>query len=164
MSRKGRLLGLIVPALLLVGGGIAGTASVVAALYFHGPPYAESALQWATPDPRDEKDPNAGLTQFTAARLQQLRHGAEWGPIQYVPGDVPSTRPDMVSVNPIDRYTWGAAAYSVRAARCYLILVALDPNNPRYGSTYYGRLARGTSCVGLAASKTSVTSTTEPPE
>jgi hypothetical protein len=160
----GRLLGLVVPVVLLVAGGAAGTGSVVAALYFHGPPYAESALLWSVPDPRTGTDPTAGLAQFTAARLQRLHPGAEWGPIDYVPGDVRSTRPDMVSVNPIDRYTWGAAAYSVRAGRCYLILSADDPSNPRYGGTYYGRLPAGAPCVGAAATRQSVTSSNEPPE
>jgi hypothetical protein len=160
----GRLLGLIVPAILLVGGGASGTASVISALYFHGPPFAESALLWSIPDPRNAQDPSGALTQFTAARLQQLQQGAEWGPIEYVAGDVPSTRPDVVSVNPIDAYTWGAAAYSVRAGRCYVILVALDLANPNYGNTYYGRLAPGVPCLGTAATRQSVTTTTEPPE
>jgi hypothetical protein len=85
--------------------------------------------------------------------------------ITFVPADVPSTRPNMVSVNPIDQYTWGdAAAYSVRTDRCYLILSTEDPLNPQYGNTYYGRLAQGASCVGLAATRQTVTSSTEPPE
>ena len=86
------------------------------------------------------------------------------GRLPYVPADVPSTRPDMVSVNPIDQYTWGAAAYSVRTNRCYLILTAHNPSNPRYGNTFYGRLAQGAPCVGLAVTRQTVTSPTEPPE
>jgi len=159
-----RFLGLIVPIGMLLAWGIGGTVTVVGELYFHGPLYAESALQWAVPDPRDQRDPSAGLTEFTAPRLQSLKHGAEWGPIDYVEADTRSTRPEMVSVNPIDRFTWGAAAYSVRASRCYVILVANDPANPEYGSTYYGRLPRGALCVGAAVSRTSATSTTELPE
>jgi hypothetical protein len=70
----------------------------------------------------------------------------------------------MVSVNPIDQYTWGAAAYSVRMNRCYLILTALDPSNPKHGNTFYGRLAQGAHCVGLAATRQTVTSPTQLPE
>jgi hypothetical protein len=164
MMMGGRLAGAVIPAALLIAWGALGTGSVIAELYFHGPPYAESALQWATPDPKDQQDPSAGMLEFSATRLQQLKHGSVWGPIKYIAADVPSTRPDMVSVNPIDKYTWGAAAYSVRTARCYLILVAEDPNNPRYGATYYGRLPTGATCVASAASRATVTSTTEPPE
>ena len=160
----GRVAGVAIPAALLLAWGALGTGSVIAEFYFHGPPYAESALQWATPDPKDQQDPSAGLLEFTAARLQQLNHGSEWGPIDYVAASFPSTRPDMVSVNPIDKYTWGAAAYSVRTGRCYLILVADDLTNPRYGATYYGRLPIGAACVGSAANRATVTSTSEPPE
>jgi len=96
----GRPPGVVIPAVLLLAWGALGTGTVIAELYFHGPPYAESALQWATPDPKDQQSPSAGLMEFTAARLQQLKHGSEWGPIDYVGADVPSTRPDMVSVNP----------------------------------------------------------------
>jgi hypothetical protein len=116
------------------------------------------------PDPRDQTDPSAGMLEFTATRLNQLKHGHEWGPIDYVTGDVLSTRPDMVSVNPIDTFTWGSAAFSVRAGRCYLILSAKDPTNPQYGETYYGRLGKGAPCIGDAAMRSTVTSTTEPPE
>ncbi|HKA11229.1 MAG TPA: hypothetical protein VKI99_12255 [Candidatus Dormibacteraeota bacterium] len=164
MSKPGGIIGVVLPGIVLLAWGVGGTASVVGELYLHGPPYAESALQWATPDPREQRDPSAGLVEFTAARLQQLKHGSGWGPIDYVPADVPSTRPHIVSVNPIDKYTWGAAAYSVRAGRCYLILVAEDPRNPEYGATYYGRLPARESCVGSAATRASVTSTTELPE
>jgi hypothetical protein len=153
-----------VPVVILVVGGLAGTASVITALYSHGPLYAESALLWSVPDPRNETDPSTGLLQFNSTRLQQLHQGSEWGPIEFVPGDIPSTRPDMVSVNPIDAHTWGAAAYSVRASRCYLILVAHDLSNPQYGATYYGRLRQGATCVGDSANRQSVTSETEPPE
>src|SRR5215831_17284647 len=144
VSKPGGIIGVVLPGIVLLAWGVGGTASVVGELYLHGPPYAESALQWATPDPREQRDPSAGLVEFTAARLQQLKHGSGWGPI--------------------DKYTWGAAAYSVRAGRCYLILVAEDPRNPEYGATYYGRLPARESCVGSAATRASVTSTTELPE
>jgi hypothetical protein len=141
------------------------TVLVLSEIYFPGPPYAESALSWSHPDPRTGKNPSAGEMQWTADELNRVHQGHEWGVITFVPADVPSTRPNMVSVNPIDQYTWGdAAAYSVRTDRCYLILSTEDPLNPQYGNTYYGRLAQGASCVGLAATRQTVTSSTEPPE
>ena len=100
----------------------------------------------------------AGLTHFTAAELNRTHHGAEWGPITYVGADTPSTRPDMVSVNPIDDYTWGAAAHSVRDGWCYLILMLDDRTNPNYGSTHYGRLSPGARCVGSAVTAQTATS------
>jgi hypothetical protein len=64
----------------------------------------------------------------------------------------------MISVNPIDDYTWGAAAYSVRAGRCYLIVSMHDCDNPEYGSTMYGSLAPGESCLGTKAIPANATS------
>lgn len=150
--------------MVLIAGGVTLTILVLSEVYFPGPPYAESALSWSHPDPRTGRNPSLGEMQWTADELNRVHQGHEWGVITFVPADVPSTRPTMVSVNPIDQYTWGAAAYSVRADRCYLTLTALDPSNPLYGGTFYGRLAQGASCVGLAATRQTVTSSTEPPE
>ncbi len=159
-----RLLGIAIPIIVLIAGGIALTVPVLSHVYFPGPPYAEGALSWSHPDPRTGMNPSLGEMQWTAEELNRVHQGHEWGPITYVPAAVPSTRPDMVSVNPIDQYTWGAAAYSVRTNRCYLILTAHDLSSPQYGSTFYGRLAQRAPCVGLAATRQTVTSPTEPPE
>jgi hypothetical protein len=51
-------------------------------------------------------------------------------------------------VNPIDDFTWGAAAYSVRAHRCYVIVVTNQKDNPKLGDTFYGVLPTGVSCTG----------------
>jgi len=159
-----RFFGVAIPVFALIAGGITLTVLVLSEVYFPGPPYAESALSWSHPDPRTGKNPSLGEMQWTADELNRVHQGHEWGVITFVPANVPSTRPTMVSVNPIDQYTWGAAAYSVRTDRCYLTLTALDPSNPQYGNTFYGRLAQGASCVGLAATRQTVTSSTEPPE
>ncbi len=159
-----RLVLVLITALGIVSGGVAMTISVVTHVYSHGPPYAEAALLWSLPDPRTGTDPSLGELQFTADKLNRMHQGAEWGPIAFVPPSTPSSRPDMVSVNPIDQLTWGAAAYSVRTNRCYLILVAHDVTNPENGHTLYGRLAPGQACVGLAATRQTVISATEPPE
>jgi hypothetical protein len=98
-------------------------------LHFPGPPYAESALQVSVPAPWVSGQ-FTGMDHFTADELTRIHQGAQWGPISYVSSEVPSVRPDMVSVNAIDPYTWGGAAFSLRAHRCYLILSALDATNP----------------------------------
>ena len=127
------------------------------------PPYAQSALQWALPTVGDS-DQFIGLKRFTAAELNRTHHGSGWGPIAYVDADVPSTRPDEVSVNPIDDFTWGAAAHSVRAHRCYVVVVATDRENPRYVSTFYGELPEGAKCIGLKATPETAKSDSPLPE
>lgn len=129
----------------------------------HGPPYAASALDWAVPDPWTSSGAYLGMGRYTAAELNRMHWGSRWATIDYVPADVPSTRPDQVSVNPIDNYTWGAAAYSVRTHRCYLILTTHDRVNPGYGTTYYGRLPSGDPCLGAEAKPGTVTSEHPPP-
>lgn len=161
MTRRSALTGFVTPVLVLLAWGALGTWSLLEHLYFHGPPYAEGALSWSTPNSGDVRDRTLGYLEFTAERMQELQPGRRWGPIDYVDADVASTRPDMVSVNPIDRRTWGAAAYSLRTQRCYLKLITNDPGAYR---TLYGWLEPGQACVGSAATRTSVTSTQAPPE
>jgi hypothetical protein len=147
----------------LVVFGAFGTAFVVQRLYFHGPPYAESALQVSVPSPWTSGQ-FTGMDHFTADELTRIHQGAQWGPISYVSSDVPSVRPDMVSVNAIDPYTWGAAAFSWRTHRCYLILLALDATNPMYGATFYGELSGNGQCIGATATRATVTGAQEPLE
>ncbi len=148
---------------LLAAGGIA-TTLVIRSLYFPGPPYAEAALIWSLPETTDKSGHYIGMLRFTADDLNRTHPAARWGPIAYVPADVPSTRPNLVSVNPIDDYTWSAAAYSVRTIRCYLILSVVDRANTRFGNTLYGDLPPGAPCVGSAATPATVTEQNEPPE
>jgi hypothetical protein len=130
----------------------------------HGLPYAESALQWAMPDPWSASGQYLGMSRFTAAELNRVHQGSGWGRIDFVDGDLPSTRPDQVSVNPIDDYTWTAAAHSARDGRCYVIASVVDRQNPRDGNTFYGRLPVGTRCVGDAATLAVATATSALPE
>src|SRR5438309_3708780 len=97
-----------------------------------------------------------GLDRFTAKELARVRQGAELRPLRFVGADSPSTAPDVVSVNPIDRDTWSAVALSSRGF-CYAILSVHDRSNPTYGSTYFGRLAQPAACVGAAATPATVT-------
>ena len=121
-------------------------------------PYAETALQWSVPNAWTPSGEFIGMSHFTAAELNNIHQGAGWGPITFVRGDVASTRPDEVSVNPIDDYTWGAAARSVRDGRCYIVVANFDRTNPKYGQTRYGRLPKGSRCVGSAATPAMATS------
>ena len=75
--------------------------------------------------------------------------------------DVPSTGPDVVSVNPIDAYTWGAAALSPNG-RCYVLVAVIDRTDTRFGADHYGWLAKGAKCVGSAATPTKATADTWP--
>src|SRR5438105_6406623 len=129
-----------------------------------GQPYAQSALQNALPSPWTSSGQFVGLTRFTAAELNRTHHGSQWGPITYVDADVASTRPDEVSVHPIDDFTWGAAAYSERAHRCYVIVVTNQRGNPEFGDTHYGVLPEGANCTGNKATPEAATSRDPLPE
>src|SRR5450759_3554289 len=100
----------------LVVFGAFGTAFVVQRLYFHGPPYAESALQVSVPSPWTSGQ-FTGMDHFTADELTRIHQVAQWVPISYVSSYVPSVRPDMVSVNAIDPYTWGCLLYTSPSPR-----------------------------------------------
>lgn len=124
--------------------------------------YAATVLLEALPS----ADPTqaGGMTRFTAAELTRLKQGAQFGNVAYVTGDVASADPELVSVNPIDAYTWGAAAYSTRLQRCIVVVESHDRTNPQYGGTYWGVLAPGAPCVGTAATVAVATSPNQPQE
>ena len=95
------------------------------------------------------------LLQDPDGRAHLLWRSEEGPPITYVPADVASDGPLVVSVNPIDDFTWGAAAMSDRTQRCYLRVLVREPGNPRYGHTRFGRLAEGLPCRGSEAARAS---------
>ena len=121
-----------------------------------GPPDAQDSLLFAMPSGRDSAGTYVGLDRFTAEDLNRIHKGVELRPLRFIGANMPSTGPDVVSVNPIDRYTWAASALSSRGI-CYAIVSAHDRANPKYGSTYFGRLPHGAACVGSAASPATVT-------
>jgi hypothetical protein len=139
------------------------TLSVTTAIH-HGLPSAESELLWAAPNPWSSTGQYMGMRHFSAAELNRLHAGYELGPIKFVAADIASTRPDVVSVNPIDDSTWGAASYSVREHRCYLMVLIAQPAHPGSTSVLFGRLPDGAACVGLAATPKQVRSQDLPPE
>ena len=118
-----------------------------------GPRGPLTSLLVATPPPATSGLP---LSHFTADELNRIQHGRKYLELTYVPADVPSTGPLVVSVNPIGDYTWGAAALS-EEGRCYLILTVRERTNPRLGFRRYGLLAAGAPCVGAAATPATVT-------
>lgn len=104
-----------------------------------------------------------GLDRFTADEMNRLHPEIEEGfnetRYRYVSADLPSTGPLVVSVNPIDRFTWGAAVLSDRDDHCYLQVSIHETENPQYGETRWGVLPRGRACVASAATPSRVRST-----
>jgi hypothetical protein len=129
---------------------VGGVAATTAALGRRPTPGATSSLLYALPTP-SESGRFDGYDRFTSGELNRLRHGHELRQIRYVDARSESKGPGVVSVNPIDRFTWGAAAVSNQNHRCYVILAEADRSQPQYGTTRYGRLPEGSPCVGSSA-------------
>lgn len=123
---------------------------------------ATATLQRLPPDPYDASGQFQGLASFTAERLNGMNEDPVRG-ITFVSADEPSTGPTVVSVNPIDDYTWGAAALSARSGVCYLTLLAIDRENTRLFHSKRGWLPPGSKCVGKAATEQTVPMRTGPP-
>lgn len=127
-------------------------------------PGAQSSLEYSTPSARDPGGGFLGYTRFTADELNRTRQGSDLRAIHFVPAPVPSTGPSVVSVNPIDDFTWTAASQSDETDRCYLIALVTERTNPKFGSTRYGWLPKGARCTADAATLDSVTGSTWPDE
>jgi hypothetical protein len=126
---------------------------------FRGPPDGLTSLNIALPPPWTNSYDFIGLTYFTADELNRINNRANNGTrLTYVSADVPSASPTVVSVHPIDDYTWGAAALSLRGD-CLLILNIHNRENPRYGNTFYAWYPRGSPCVGSVATPETVRQT-----
>ena len=98
------------------------------------------------------------LFQDPDGRAHLIWRSEQGPPITYVPADMASDGPLVVSVNPIDDFTWGAAALSERTQRCYLQVHVRELGNPRYGHSRFGHLAEGRPCKGSEATRTSTRS------
>ena len=143
------------PAVLLTNCSM--TVSLFGPVGFGGPPGAGSYLLWSMPQPTTPEGTKVPLSYWTADELNRVHQGSSFGKITFVDGTVPSTRPEVVSVNPIDDYTWGAAAYSWQTERCYVVLDAWDAPRGRYGHTNYGVLPDGTACAASVVDWSKVT-------
>lgn len=90
-----------------------------------------------------------GYDGFTAEAMNGARGKAKW---RYVFANEPSASPLVLSVNPIDRYRWAAAAKSEQNGYCYLILFYADKEHPeKYGGTKYAALPPSAECKGAFA-------------
>ncbi|TMD68703.1 MAG: hypothetical protein E6I84_01035 [Chloroflexi bacterium] len=93
------------------------------------PPDAQDSLRFAVPTGWDASGTFIGFDRFTADELNRIHQGSKLRPLRFVTAGTPSTRLDIVSVNPIDRCTWGAVALS-SSGRCDAILtVGCHPGN-----------------------------------
>lgn len=152
LPKKVRIAVLVAVVWVVVVGGVAATS---AALGRRPTPGATSSLLYALPTP-SESGIFDGYDMFTSGELNRRQHGHDFRQIRYVDATEASTGPGVVSVNPIDRFTWGAAALSDQDQRCYAILVEADRSQPQYGTTRYGRLPEGSPCVGSSATPATV--------
>ncbi len=129
---------------------LAALAALGTALGLRPEPGAQSSLEFAVPAPSIAGS-HGGYSPFTAEELNRMGQGRELRRIHYVGPDVPSQGPGTVSVNVIDDFTWGGAAFSTQTERCYVVVAVTDRSNPQYGSTKYGWLPEGERCVGRSA-------------
>jgi len=125
------------------------------------PPDAQDSLRFAVPAGWDASGTFIGFDRFTADELNRIHQGSKLRPLRFVTAGTPSTRLDTVSVNPIDRFTWGAVALS-SSGRCDAILIVYDPAIARFHvpQNYFSVLPTGSACVGSAATPATVTGRT----
>jgi hypothetical protein len=115
---------------------------------------ARASLSYAVPSPSDDHGRFIPLRNFDAARMHTESDLSSRG-LRFVGSDQPSTGPNVLSVNPIDDLTWGAAAKSTDGT-CYLIGLILSPPDGQYGSIVYGA-SSARPCRGLLATRETLT-------
>ena len=128
-----------------------GFAAILRATGARSGPGAQSSLHYAWPKARDDSGRFLGYSRFDAAELNRIQQGNELRTIRYVGPGVPSTGPDVVSVNVVDDFTWGAGALSDQTNHCYLVLHVTDRERPEFGSAFFERLPKGEPCLGASA-------------
>ena len=128
-----------------------GFAAILRATGSRPGPGAQSSLWAAWPTARDDSGRFLGYSRFDATELNRIQQGRELRAIRYVGPDVPSTGPDVVSVNVVDDFTWGAAALSDENGHCYLMLHVTDRERPELEPAFFERLPRGEPCLGASA-------------
>jgi len=122
------------------------------------PPDAEDTLSYAEPKAWNAKGNFIGFDRFTAEELNRIHQGRQLRPLHFVNAETPSTGLDIVSVNAIDRFTWGAAVLS-SDGRCDAVLLVYDARWAffRTPDEHFTVLPAGTACVGSAATPATVT-------
>lgn len=157
---------------IVVGGGCVAYFPVFVALFgpplflepaiFLGPADATRTLFWAAPV-ASSAPADKGMLYFTADELNREHHGYgsnSWGHIThitYVGAHEQSSGTYVVSVNPIDKYTWSAVARSSFTGTCYAVLWYSDPSNVEYGGTLYGQWDASQPCMASRATRATVT-------
>ncbi len=151
---SGDLLVFLVVLLLLASNPIPGGDPPI----FHGPRDSDWSLLYSLPPVWGTHTEFVPLNQFTADALNRIQPAKEIRSISYVPGDIPSTGPGVVSVNPIDRSTWGAASFSIQHGQCYLVVYREIQQTGEFSGNRYWilddtwtKLPAGSPCVGTAA-------------
>ncbi len=139
-----------------------GLAAILRATGARPGPGAQSSLEHSSPPARDASGRFLGFSRFDAAELNRIEHGKELRELRFVGPDVPSTGPDVVSVNIVDDFTWGAAALSDQTDRCYLMLRVIDRDRTDLGTTHYALLPKGEPCLGASAVPDRVTASDWP--
>src|SRR5260370_28620850 len=116
--------------------------------WVRSPPTATESLLTGSPQDSDRTGRFIGYSGFNAVELNIVHpeRGNQRTLIRYVEADQPSTGPLVVSVDPIDKFTWAAASLSRLTNRCFLIRWQLNRNNPQYGGTTFGALPAGAIC------------------
>lgn len=109
---------------------------------------ATAVLEELPPEPWDG-DQFLGMMRFDEHYLNE-NSALALEKVNFVSSEVESTRPKVVSVNPIDDFTWGAAARSAKTGDCFVMVVLLDREDPRRGSFRYERFSGGP-CQGTLA-------------
>src|SRR5260370_40166145 len=120
--------------------------------WVRSPPTATESLLAGSPKDSDRTGRFIGYSGFNAVELNIVHpeRGNQRTLIRYVEADQPSTGPLVVSVDPIDKFTWAAASLSRLTNRCFLIRWQLDRNNPQYGGATFGALPAGANCRASA--------------
>lgn len=113
-----------------------------------------ASLFYGEPDARADDGTFLGYERFDAAEMNRLHPERKEGLVfTYVPGDVASTGPDVISVLSLGRFGFAAAARSAWSGRCYVSHTRIDEQNTEYGGTTGGVLDAGASCVASAAAR-----------
>lgn len=119
------------------------------------PPQAIASLIESSPQVENFSRKGGGYKRYTAAYMNRA-HPERYSPgpqLRFVPANVASTGPTVVSVNPISRRLWGAAALSAYNGRCYVQLISDEASHNELSAV----LPPGARCVAAAVSASTVT-------
>jgi hypothetical protein len=112
------------------------------------------SLLWATPK-GSQSATFVNLAGRNAESLNRSDNGSYGGMhLTYVPADVASTGPTVISVNPINSFTWSAAALS--DGTCYATLMSENPRHPQFGINLFTKYPSTQPCEARFATAATV--------